>query len=206
MFRTGARPGELVALRWTDLKWNGWTTSGGQVGAKATLPADRWKVGKKTGDSRTIYIPPVLTRALRREFERPDRHPIAVFTHGRGRGGKGAGQPWPDSSILSKRILTIRRELIARQQEIREQIEAGQDVTDLDQWFAAVRVQDDGPQRMSNYRWRHTAISTLLMQGVDIATVAKFTGTSVAMIERTYGHLLDKHLQGAAERLANGRK
>jgi hypothetical protein len=37
-----------------------------------------------------------------------------------------------------------------------------------------------------------------------VAPVANFTGTSVAMIERTYGHLLDKHLQGAAERLANG--
>jgi hypothetical protein len=39
-----------------------------------------------------------------------------------------------------------------------------------------------------------------------VATVAKFTGTSVAMIERTNGHLLDKHLQGAAERLANCQK
>jgi hypothetical protein len=46
-------------------------------------------------------------------------------------------------------------------------------------------------------------------RGVDVATVAKFTGTrvvSVAMIEPTYRHLVDEHLQGAAARLAKGRK
>ena len=143
---------------------------------------------------------------MRREFERPERHPLYVFTHGRGRGGKGAGEPWPDSSILSKRILTVRRELIALQKRIQDKLDSGADVSNREQRLAHVAIQDDGPNRVSNYRWRHTAISSLLMQGVDVATVAKFTGTSVAMIERTYGHLLDKHLQGAAERLANGRK
>jgi integrase len=206
MIRSGARPGELVALMWTDIKWKAWPTTSGHIGAKAVLPADRWKSGKKTGNSRTIYLPPALTRALRREYNRPDRHPLYVFTHGRGRGGKGAGEPWPDSSILSKRILTIRRELIEHQKEIRQRIEADEDVTDQEQRLVKVAIQDEGPNRMSNYRWRHTAISSLLMQGVDVVTVAQFTGTSVAMIERTYGHLLDKHLQGAAERLANGRK
>src|SRR5262249_57697477 len=97
------------------------------VGAKATLPPERWKTGKKTGDWRTIYLSPVLTRALRREYERTDRHPLAVFTHGRGRGGKGAGEPWPDSSILSKKIQTVRRELIRLQNEIQKRIDNGDD-------------------------------------------------------------------------------
>jgi integrase len=206
MIRSGARPGELVVLMWADIKWQGWTTTAGHVGARATLPPDRWKSGKKTGEWRTIYLSPSLTRALRREFERPERHLLFVFTHGRGRGGKGAGEPWPDSSILSKRILTVRRELIALQKAIQDKLDSGADVSDREQRLADVAIQDDGPNRVSNYRWRHTAISSLLMQGVDVATVAKFTGTSVAIIERTYGHLLDKHLQGAAERLANGRK
>jgi len=96
--------------------------------------------------------------------------------------------------------------LIALQKRIQDKLDSGADVSNREQRLAHVAIQDDGPNRVSNYRWRHTAISSLLMQGVDVATVAKFTGTSVAMIERTYGHLLDKHLQGAAERLANGRK
>jgi integrase len=206
MTRSGARPGELVALVWSDIKWRGWTTTSGHVGAKATLPADRWKSGKTTGGQRTIYLSPTLTRALHREYKRPDRNPLHVFTHAHGRGGKGAGEPWLDSSVLSKRTLVIRRELIARQEEIRKKTKTGKDVTDQEQRLARVVIKDEGPNRMSNYRWRHTAISTLLMQGVDVATAAGLTGTSIAMIEKTYGHLLDKHLQGAAERLANGRK
>jgi hypothetical protein len=50
------------------------------------------------------------------------------------------------------------------------------------------------------------AVALATSRGVDVATAAGLTGTSVGMIERTYGHLLDKHLQGTAERLANGRK
>lgn len=206
MIRTGARPGELVGLRWEDLRWGGWKTSAGHLGAKAMIPPDRWKSGDKTGEWRTLYIPPVLTRALRREFDRPDRHPVAVFTKGRGRGGKGAGEPWPNSSILSKKILRVRRELIEIQEDIRGRVKTGADATKPERWLASVTIKDDGSNRMDNYRWRHTAISSLLMRGEDVATVAGLTGTSVAMIEKTYGHLLDKHLQGAAERLAGGRR
>jgi integrase len=64
---------------------------------------------------------------------------------------------------------------------------------------------DEGENRLVNYRWRHTAISTLLMLGVDVATVAELTGTSPDMIYKFYGHLLDEHLRGAAEKLM-GRK
>jgi integrase len=203
---TGARPGELVGLRWEDFRWKGWKTSAAHVGAKATIPWNRWKSGGKTGEPRTLYFSPALTRALRRESKRPDSHPEAVFTKGRGKGGKGAGEPWVDSSTLSKKILRVRRELIAQQEDIRRRLKAREDVTEQERRLLAVEIHDSGSNRMDNYRWRHTAISTLLMRGEDIATVAAFTGTSVAMIERTYGHLLDRHLQGAAERLAVGRK
>ena len=39
------------------------------------------------------------------------------------------------------------------------------------------------------YSLRHTAISEMIMGGMDSFIVAKLTGTSVAMIEKNYGHL-----------------
>jgi integrase len=204
LIATGARPGELLGMRWDDLRWRGWQTSAGHFGAKVMLEPSRWKAGAKTGNWRTIYIPPALTRALRREFNGPDRHPEVVFIHGRGKGGLGAGEPWPDSSTLAQKTRRVRRELRQKQAEIRARIEAGQDVTEQERRLEAINIHDEGSNRLDNYRWRHTAISTLLMRGEDVATTAELTGTSVAMIERTYKHLLDKHLQRAAERLAVG--
>lgn len=50
------------------------------------------------------------------------------------------------------------------------------------------------------YSYRHTFITSALVRGVPIATVAELTGTSVTMIERHYGHLSKNadHLKKAA--------
>lgn len=68
-----------------------------------------------------------------------------------------------------------------------------------------VQLLDTGADRLTCYRWRHTAASSLLMQGIDIATVAELLGTSVRMIQLHYGHLLSGHLARAAQVLARGR-
>lgn len=68
-----------------------------------------------------------------------------------------------------------------------------------------IPLQDEGPDRLTCYRWRHTAASNLLMHGVDISTIAQLLGTSVHQISRTYGHLLSDHLAIAAGRLARGK-
>jgi integrase len=134
-------------------------------------------------------------------------HPLFVFVQAGGRGGKGAGEPWPSGSRLSKTILKVRRELIARQVALRERIQAGDPtVKPWERRLAAVPVADEGHNRLVNYRWRHTAISTLLMLGVDVPTVAELTGTSPEMIYKTYGHLLDAHLAAAAEKTIGGRR
>jgi integrase len=206
LIRTGARPKELCRLEWRDIQWNGWTTKTGHVGAKGVLPYDRWKAGKKTGKPRTIYFTPALTRALRRIWDRGAPHPVYVFVHGGGRGGKGACEPWPSGSVLSKTILRIRRELIAHLAAVRERVKAGESVTAWEARRAAVSVQDDGANRLVNYRWRHTAISALLMFGVDVPAVAELTGTSPDMIYKHYGHLLDSHLAAAADKLAGPRR
>lgn len=70
---------------------------------------------------------------------------------------------------------------------------------------AGVDLPKEGPDRLTCYRWRHTAASTLLMAGVPVSTVAELLGTSVQMIERTYKHLLSSHLADAASLLSRGR-
>jgi integrase len=45
------------------------------------------------------------------------------------------------------------------------------------------------PDGVVLYSLRHTAISEMIMAGMDSFIVAKLTGTSVAMIEKNYGHL-----------------
>lgn len=59
------------------------------------------------------------------------------------------------------------------------------------------------------YGFRHLWCSDAILSGVDVATVAAMMGTSVAMIERTYGHLrsarlMEVHEQVKASRVARG--
>jgi integrase len=51
------------------------------------------------------------------------------------------------------------------------------------------------------YSFRDLWISEAMMAGNDIATVARMAGTSVAMIERVYGHFRNQHLQDAQGRI-----
>lgn len=206
LIHSGARPGELCCLLWSDIKWTGWTGLYGRQCARAVIPFDRWKTGEVTGKRRTIYVSPTLTRALRRAYERPGRHATHVFIHGRGRGAKGDGEPWESGSRLSGTVRRIRTELVEKRREILAAIEAGMDVPAADRRLAAVAIRDEGDDRLTNYRWRHTAASTLLMMGVDTLTVAELLGTSPEMIFRHYGHILDDHLATAASKLAGGRR
>jgi integrase len=58
------------------------------------------------------------------------------------------------------------------------------------------------------YAYRHSYITDALVRGVDVATVAALTGTSVEMIQRHYGHLSQRsdHLQEAAIRAVTSRE
>jgi integrase len=51
--------------------------------------------------------------------------------------------------------------------------------------------------KITIYSFRDLWISEALMAGNDLATVARMAGTSVAMIERVYGHFRVQHLQEA---------
>ena len=58
------------------------------------------------------------------------------------------------------------------------------------------------PAGTSAYTLRHCAITDLVHGGFDLLTVAQLRGTSVAMIEKHYGHLRSEVAVKALARLA----
>jgi integrase len=60
--------------------------------------------------------------------------------------------------------------------------------------------------KITIYDFRHLWISEALMAGNDVVTVTRMAGTSIAMIERVYGHFSNQHLHRAQKRLDQARK
>ena len=61
-----------------------------------------------------------------------------------------------------------------------------------DSWkepFRTATRKADLPDDVVLYSLRHTAISEMIMGSMGSFIVSRLTGTSVAMIEKTYGHL-----------------
>ena len=58
------------------------------------------------------------------------------------------------------------------------------------------------PPTTTAYSLRHSVISDLVHEGLDLLTVAQISGTSVVMIERHYGHLRGEVAATALARLA----
>ena len=56
--------------------------------------------------------------------------------------------------------------------------------------YCETRKRAELPEDVVLYSLRHVAISEMLVGGLDPMTVARIAGTSVAMIQRHYGHLL----------------
>jgi len=75
----------------------------------------------------------------------------------------------------------------------------------LDERFVKVRTRAGVREDITIYSFRHLWISEMLMAGVDVATVAKMAGTSIAMIEKVYGHFTNQHFVDAQSRLDTAR-
>lgn len=58
------------------------------------------------------------------------------------------------------------------------------------------------PDTITAYALRHSSITDLVTGGLDLLTVAQLSGTSVAMIEKHYGHLRADHAAAALANLA----
>lgn len=57
------------------------------------------------------------------------------------------------------------------------------------------------PSAITAYALRHSAITDLVTEGLDLLTVARLSGTSVAMIEKHYGHLRAEHAAAGLAKL-----
>jgi site-specific recombinase XerD len=76
---------------------------------------------------------------------------------------------------------------------------------DKDAWKRPVRAAATAaglPVSVTAYALRHSSITDLVTGGLDLLTVAQLSGTSVAMIERHYGHLRADHAAAALAALA----
>jgi integrase len=58
------------------------------------------------------------------------------------------------------------------------------------------------PPEVTAYSLRHSVITDLIGAGLDVLTVARLSGTSIAMIEKHYGHLRAEHAAAALATLA----
>ena len=64
-------------------------------------------------------------------------------------------------------------------------------------------AEDAGlPAEATLYALRHSAITDLIHSGVDTLTVSQISGTSIAMIEKHYGHLTHAHTKKSLEALS----
>jgi integrase len=73
-----------------------------------------------------------------------------------------------------------------------------------DAWKGPIKAAAEAaglPAGTTAYTLRHSVISDLVHDGLDLLTVAQISGTSVAMIERHYGHLRSDVAAGALARL-----
>jgi len=52
-------------------------------------------------------------------------------------------------------------------------------------------------QSLTAYSHRHPAITDLVTDGLNLLNIAQLSGTSVAMIEKHYGHLRHDHAEAA---------
>ena len=76
---------------------------------------------------------------------------------------------------------------------------------DRDSWKIPVKLAVHAarlPAAASAYTLRHSTITDLVTGGLDLLTIAQVAGTSVAMIERHYGHLQRHHAADALAALA----
>ena len=76
---------------------------------------------------------------------------------------------------------------------------------DKDSWKWPIKAAaaDAGlPPAITCYAMRHSVITDLVTGGLDLLTVAQLSGTSVAMIEKHYGHLRADHAAAALATLA----
>lgn len=162
-----------------------------------------YHTGARTGELRRVKVGDLLTKTRqivlgRHKTSRTQRAPqIRRITLNPGAmeimlrhcNGKGSGDPiftTSDGKPWAERSLPAR---FKRIKEAAATLGLGQ-------------IRD----QITIYDFRHLWISEALMADNDYGTVARMAGTSIAVIERTYAHFRNDHLQEAQARLDRARE
>ena len=178
LYATGARPGELCSALVSDY-----------ISSAKQLRLLNWKNDRKTQVARRIPIP-TEAAAIVSMLCKGRKGSEAIFT-----GPNGA--KWTPN-----RLQKIWRKI--RDGEWRAK--SGGKFEQLTKEVSNNRKKKSAQRdSLSLYDFRHLWISDALQQGVPIATIAKMAGTSIKMIERTYGHFRNDDLGKVAEEIANKR-
>ena len=76
---------------------------------------------------------------------------------------------------------------------------------DKDAWKKPIKAAAAAgglPAELTAYSLSHSVITDLIAGGLDVLTVARLSGTSIAMIDKHYGHLRAQHAADALAKLA----
>lgn len=140
------------------------------------LTLSTWKNGRKTNRTRRIHLNPDSAATVARLVRGRPREAY-IFNGPR-------GTPW-----TTNRLGKIWRKI--RDGTSRAQNSDGQ----------GGNCQTTARSHLTLYAFRHLWISQMLLAGEAIAKVAAMSGTSVLMIEKTYGHFFDDDMAASQKRL-----
>lgn len=126
--------------------------------------------------------------------------PLGVLTVGKDKAGRDRKIKLPTSTAKTFTSLTKDKlpaaPLLSR---------ADGKAWDKDSWkkpIKAAAAAAELPEAVTAYTLRHSVITDLVTNGLDLLTVAQLSGTSVAMIEKHYGHHRADHAAKALAGLA----
>jgi integrase len=156
---TGVRPGELLALQWSDLDLDGEEAKVHVRRSLVRVGKDLYFAGCKAGSARPIPLAPAVVEALRRHRTRQLEERLKL------------GEAWVDPSLIFS-------------SEIGSPLDAN-NVSDL--FRARLKATKLRPVRW--YDLRHSFGSGLIAEGVDVKTVSQLMGhKDVALTLRSYVH------------------
>jgi integrase len=166
---TGMRRGEICALRWADIDFDGGKArverSLEQTNAGLSFKAPKTKAGR-----RTVSMPPTIVTELRTHWRQQQEQRLAA---GLGRAGPGDlvfarpdGSAWPPDSLTMD-------------------------------WARTIRILK--LPKITLHALRHTHVSQLIASGLDVVTVSRRIGHSKPTVTLSvYAHLFGNNDERAA--------
>jgi integrase len=170
-YYTGCRKGEIAALRWADVDWQG----------ARILIQGSWK-----HDARKSGVPVVVSM-------HPHLQAILV-EHQRRTGGEGAQFvfPAPPPTELG------RERMLRRGVDVANRMRDKFDNWGLDEAIAAKKVRRF---RQPWHSFRHTHATTLAVTGAGLTAIRDALGQSTLQMAANYTHLAAEHVRAHVERL-----